>query len=563
MVKADLSEPKPIVWTIAGSDSGGGAGIQADLACMQDLGCHACSVISTITAQSSVAVSLVEGVSEAMLLAQLNTLLDDLPPKAIKIGLLSDQAQLLLVANWLRETLAVYQAHTEQFVPVILDPVMFASCGDTLSTPALESLDFSCFKGLLTLITPNGAELSVLAGEGVDESTGLTNIAACLLAAQQLAMDLDCAVLAKGGDKGGTWDSDWAHDIFVCGQVPEVSLDHQNSRFLLTGQRIDTINNHGTGCTLSSAIAATMASGFVLHDAIVLAKAYVSAGLKDSEQLGVGPGVLARMGWPSHLSDFPSILKLPPYSLNSEDPRQYMTAALMASRYAHLNELRLNERVANKLTTIDKPFNVIEGPLGLYPVVDDVDMLASLLAAGTQTIQLRIKCTSEQDDPLLEEKIMQAVALGQQYEARVFINDHWQLAIKHGAYGVHLGQEDLAFVDLPALSEANIALGVSSHSYFELLLASQLAPSYLALGHIFPTTTKVMPSLPQGLNKLSCYVSLMKGHYPLVAIGGIDDDRLEQVKATGVDDIAVVRAITQASSPATAFTRLSQRWAQS
>ncbi|WP_298775477.1 thiamine phosphate synthase [uncultured Shewanella sp.] len=556
---------KPIVWTIAGSDSGGGAGIQADLATMQDLGCHACSVISTVTAQSSVAVTLVEGVSEAMLLTQLNTLLTDMPPKAIKIGLLVSQAQLELVANWLKDTLAAYQSNTQCQVSVILDPVMIASCGDALN--AQKALNFECFKGLLTLVTPNAIELGLL----VDQPLLLTsaNASACVQAAKQLASRFDCAVLAKGGDRGGTWDPDWARDVFVCGAVPEVSIDHQDCSFLLTGKRVDTPNNHGTGCTLSSAIAAVMASGFVLHDAIVVAKAYVSAGLKASYQPGSGAGVLARLGWPSTLSDFPSIVMLANDKLatadktKSHDAHQYMAKALLDSRYQGLaTELDIEPVTLRKL---DKPFTPINGPLGLYPVVDDIDMLASLLAAGTQTIQLRVKGS---DDPYLEEKveekiekqIIQAVALGQQYRARVFINDHWQLAIKHGAYGVHLGQEDLAFADLFALNQANMALGVSSHSYFELLLASQLAPSYLALGHIFPTTTKEMPSLPQGLNKLSRYVSLMKGHYPLVAIGGIDDDRLEQVKATGVDDIAVVRAVTQATSPTDAFSDLSLKW---
>ncbi|MCL1126335.1 thiamine phosphate synthase [Shewanella surugensis] len=538
-----------IVWSIAGSDSGGGAGIQADLATMQDLGCHPCSVITTITAQSSVEVSLVEGVSNAMLLAQLNTLLTDLPPKVIKIGLLASQEQLERVANWLTVQLAEHQRQTQIRVAVILDPVMLASCGDALN--AQKALNFDCFKGLLTLLTPNATELALLVEQP------LPNASACLHAAKQLATRLDCAVLAKGGDQGGTWDPLWAHDVFVCGAVPEVSLDHQNACFLLTNERVNTHNNHGTGCTLSSAIAAIMASGFVLHDAIVVAKAYVSAGLKASYQPGSGAGVLTRLGWPSTLSDFPSIVMLANDETTPHDGHQYMTQALVASRYHALATYLDFEPVS--LRQIAKPFTPIKGALGLYPVVDDNDMLARLLAAGTQTVQLRLKDLSRHD---LEAQIEQAVALGKQYKARVFINDHWQLAIKHGAYGVHLGQEDLLVADLVAIANANMALGLSSHSYFELILASQLAPSYLALGHIFPTTTKVMPSLPQGLNKLSRYVSLMKGHFPLVAIGGIDETRLEQVKATGVDDIAVVRAVTQAASPADAFVTLSQRWAQ-
>ena len=144
----------------------------------------------------------------------------------------------------------------------------------------------------------------------------------------------------------------------------------------------------------------------------------------------------------------------------------------------------------------------------------------------------------------------------------MFINDHWQLALKHGAFGVHLGQEDALVADLSALAANNIALGLSSHSYFEILLATQLNPSYIALGHIFATTTKQMPSKPQGLTKLACYVSLLNGHYPTVAIGGIDGDCLKEVAETGVDDVAVVRAITQAKDAAVAYKNLSQQWQQ-
>ena len=118
-----LSVKRPIVWTIAGSDSGGGAGIQADLATMSDLETHACSVITAVTAQSSVTVALVESVSSKMLLSQLDTLASDLPPAAIKIGLLASQSQIDLLANWLAKQLGNWLQLGIK-VPVILDPVI-------------------------------------------------------------------------------------------------------------------------------------------------------------------------------------------------------------------------------------------------------------------------------------------------------------------------------------------------------------------------------------------------------------------------------------------------------
>ncbi|MFD1383953.1 thiamine phosphate synthase [Rhodanobacter aciditrophus] len=191
----------------------------------------------------------------------------------------------------------------------------------------------------------------------------------------------------------------------------------------------------------------------------------------------------------------------------------------------------------------------------LYPVVDTVEWLALVLEQGVTTAQLRIK---DPNDPELKSKIQQAIALGQQYGAQVFINDYWELAIEMGAFGVHLGQEDIEVADLTAIQAAGLRLGISTHGYFEIMRAFNLKPSYIALGHIFPTVTKDMPSQPQGVIRLGQYVALIKGAYPTVAIGGISGERLPKVKATGVDAIALVTAITRASSPKAATQSLLQ-----
>ena len=180
---------------------------------------------------------------------------------------------------------------------------------------------------------------------------------------------------------------------------------------------------------------------------------------------------------------------------------------------------------------------------------------------GIKIIQLRLKNQTEQ---ALRAQIEQAVALSKQYQCRLFINDYWQLAIKHSAYGVHLGQEDIEESNLAQLTKAGIRLGLSTHGYYELLRIVQIHPSYIALGHIFPTTTKQMPSKPQGLVRLALYQKLIDSipyactqestsgltlGYPTVAIGGIDQSNADQVWQTGVSSLAVVRAITLAQSP--------------
>ncbi|WP_420901533.1 thiamine phosphate synthase [Escherichia coli] len=180
---------------------------------------------------------------------------------------------------------------------------------------------------------------------------------------------------------------------------------------------------------------------------------------------------------------------------------------------------------------------------GLYPVVDSVKWIERLLDAGVRTLQLRIK---DRRDEEVEADVMAAIALGRRYNARLFINDYWRLAIKHQAYGVHLGQEDLQSTDLDAIRAAGLRLGVSTHDDMEIDVALAAHPSYIALGHVFPTQTKQMPSAPQGLEQLTRHIERL-ADYPTVAIGGISLARAPAVMATGVGSIAVVSAITQAA----------------
>lgn len=181
--------------------------------------------------------------------------------------------------------------------------------------------------------------------------------------------------------------------------------------------------------------------------------------------------------------------------------------------------------------------------LGLYPVVDTLEWIERLLSAGVRTLQLRIK---DRPDAEVEPIIQQAIALGHAHQARLFINDYWQLALKHRAYGIHLGQEDLDVADIEAIRHAGLRLGVSTHDDLEIERALAIQPSYIALGHIFPTQTKEMPSAPQGLEQLRRHTARLVD-IPTVAIGGISIERAPAVLACGVGSIAVISAITQAA----------------
>jgi thiamine-phosphate pyrophosphorylase len=190
------------------------------------------------------------------------------------------------------------------------------------------------------------------------------------------------------------------------------------------------------------------------------------------------------------------------------------------------------------------PFPHCPAQLGLYPVVPDAQWVARLLELGVKTVQLRCKSTEQ---ATLEREVRRAVDAGRAHNARVFINDHWQLALQAGAYGVHLGQEDWCNADLEALAQSGIRLGLSTHGVYEMLVAWHFRPSYIATGAVFPTATKQVATAPLGLARLHRYVGLLAGQVPGVAIGGISLAQLPSVLASGVGSAAVVSAITGAA----------------
>lgn len=200
----------------------------------------------------------------------------------------------------------------------------------------------------------------------------------------------------------------------------------------------------------------------------------------------------------------------------------------------------------------DQIFPPCDKSLGLYVVAPDANWIEYLANQNVPTIQLRLKST---DQNLIESEIIKSIAVVKNSHSRLFINDHWQLAIKHQAYGVHLGQEDLDIADIDAIRKSGIRLGLSTHGYAEMIKADRFSPSYMALGAVFPTTLKKMETAPQGLGRLRQYVKLMN-NYPLVGIGGIDESNMAEVIQSGIGSVAVVRAVINATDPADSIKRL-------
>ena len=201
------------------------------------------------------------------------------------------------------------------------------------------------------------------------------------------------------------------------------------------------------------------------------------------------------------------------------------------------------------------PFATCPEQLGLYAVLPDAAWVGRMARAGVPTVQLRFK---SEDASAIAQEVRAAVQAAAGTGALLFINDHWREAVAAGAYGVHLGQEDLDALspaEVQELRASGLRLGVSTHGYAEMLRADAVQPSYIALGAVFPTTLKRMATAPQGVGRLAAYAALLR-EYPTVAIGGIGAAQLGEILATGVGAIAVVRALVAEADPEAAAARL-------
>jgi thiamine-phosphate pyrophosphorylase len=180
-----------------------------------------------------------------------------------------------------------------------------------------------------------------------------------------------------------------------------------------------------------------------------------------------------------------------------------------------------------------------------YPVVDSADWIRRLVPVGVKLVQLRIK---ERTDDEVRREVRAALAICVPRRVQLVVNDYWHIALDEGADFIHLGQEDLAGADLKAIRARHVKLGVSTHDDTELERALGVAPDYVALGPIYPTSLKSMPWAPQGLDRLGEWKRRI-GRVPLVAIGGITLERAAGCLAAGADCVAVVSDVTRHPDP--------------
>ena len=517
---AAAADRRPVVWTISGTDSGGGAGLHADMRALDAFGVHGACAVAAVTAQHSMAVTHIEPVASRVLEAQLAALADDMPPDAIKTGLLGSLENLRVVVDWVRRLRTRFP---DKAIPLVVDPVFGASTGAAFADDVLRAAYREELLPLATLATPNVAEARAL----VPSSQ--------LLAPEALARAWRAfgasAVVVTGGDSDQLAEDEIAHlsTARLASRLAEIDaraawahdwLDAEHglrSRGWLASRRIETEHDHGTGCVFASAAAAALAHGFVAADAVVLAKMATSEGLRHAYAAGAGAGPVApRTGFASRLDNLPALNPLP--------------------------------NAPSRFSFPEMPGHT----RGLYAIVDSSDWVARVLAEGVRLVQLRIKDAA--GDELVRE-IRGAVAVARAAGATLVVNDHWELALELGAHGVHLGQDDLDKADIDALHHAGLLLGISTHSYWEVCRARALRPSYIACGPIHATAIKQMPWIPQGDANLAYWCTLLHDT-PVVAIGGMDADRARDAMRAGAWSVAVVGAITRSADPRGAIAAL-------
>jgi hydroxymethylpyrimidine/phosphomethylpyrimidine kinase len=253
----------PVVLSIAGSDSGGGAGIQADIKTISALGCYCTTVITAITAQNTLGVNNIYAIPSEIVNDQITAVINDIPPSAIKIGMI-----------YLKESAEIIASVLKQYreIPVIFDPVMVATSGTNLMNNDCLSVFKELLFPLTTLLTPNLDEAGLIAGIKVNNLADMHTSASHII-------DLGCnALLIKGGHLQG----DDLYDVY---------LDRDGRQQVFKSKAIQSNNTHGTGCTLSSAIASYIALGDDLMLAIEKGKDYVHQAIEHGKGIKIGKGI--------------------------------------------------------------------------------------------------------------------------------------------------------------------------------------------------------------------------------------------------------------------------------
>lgn len=485
----------PRLLSIAGSDSGGGAGIQADIKTAAALGVYAATALTAVTVQNTRGVAAIHPLPPSTVASQIAAVLDDVGADAVKTGMLGTAEIVAAVADELNLRRA-----RGILPPFVLDPVLVATSGDALAATGVADAVCTLLLPLATVVTPNVAEAAALLGR---KESDLFPLAARVAAAADLVSLGAAWALVKGGhaDDGAS--------------VVDVLHDGVRPR-LLRGRRVDTRASHGTGCTLASALASGLARGLSVPAAAVSAKAYVSGVLAASA--GVGEALGGGPQWPMNHAFATTDWRRPAAAWPVATPPDY------------------------RLYVVTDP--ALDAAAGRTAAAG----VAAAVRGGATIVQVRAKDASPAS--LVDDAIACVAAAGS--SAPVLVNDRVDAALGAGAAGAHVGQSDLpAPAARTALGHGRL-LGVSVKTAAQAVAAQAAGADYVGAGAVFPTGTKEASVI--GLAGLAAIAAAV--HIPVVAIGGINADNAGACIRAGAAGVAVVSAVFGEADVAAAAARV-------
>lgn len=451
------------VLTIAGSDPSGGAGIQADIKTISALGCYAASAITAVTVQNTLGISDVHPIPPQIVEGQIRMVMDDINPMAIKVGMVNDGATIRAIAKVLRE----YKSKC-----VVVDPVMVSTSGLPLMQPDAVHIFVKELMPLATLLTPNIPEAMALKDSKPSSY-----------------------VLVKGGhaDEG----------------LEMVDRLYGSDGTLIRtykGEKVDTKNTHGTGCSLSSAIAAMLAHGYGIEEAIDRAKRWLTKAIKAgvNVEIGSGPGPINHFFCPEPLV------------------KQKISIEQLALQFiTHKNER----------------YGYVHGA-------------GKALMGGCRWIQLRMKGATDKE---VREAALLLKPICKRYRAVLIIDDRVEIAKEVDADGVHLGKGDMSIEKARTILGDEKIIGGTANTTDDILRFAEAGADYIGCGPFRFTTTKKHLSPILGSDGYRDIIreirEIRKLTIPIVAIGGITAEDIPEIMDTGVDGIALSGAILNAHAP--------------
>lgn len=465
--------------TIAGSDSCGGAGVQADIKTMEALGVYATSAITSVTAQNTMGVDAVEAVSPEMVERQIEAVAADMVIDAVKVGMLANAGIIRAAARAIRRIMPC---------SVVVDPVMVSTSGHALLAEDAVAVFISEMLPLATLLTPNLPEAERLSGITIHDAANMDEAAAAICR-------MGCAnVLIKGGHLEGKEKT----DILYIGGERAATFSNPT---------IETRNTHGTGCTLSSAIASFMARGENVAEAVAHAVEYLHKAIYDGRNIcqGKGHGPVC---------------------------------------HHHVFRCADDNHAVKRLSGVGMQFICHDN--GTLSYAEGAELA---LKGGCRWVQLRMKDATD-DEFIAEARKVRRLCTD--YHATFIIDDRVHLVNAVGADGVHLGLNDMTISEARRLLGHGKIIGGTANTIEDVERHFLAGADYIGCGPFRYTTTKKNLSAILGTEGYKSIIQGMKQRgipLPIVAIGGILPTDVADIIATGVSGIAVSGAVLNASDP--------------